>query len=412
MGQRRVSGRPILTIFLTVFIDLLGLGIIIPILAPLLLDPGDMLQGMPSEDRNMIFGYLIATFSIFQFFFAPLLGSLSDHFGRKKVLFFSLFATLAGYLLFAYGISSRQLWLLFASRCLSGIAAGNLSVIFSAIADLSSPKEKAKNFGLVGMAFGLGFIIGPVLGGILSDAEIVSWFTFSTPFLFAGGLVVVNMLLVYFAFPETLRTPTEELRLSFFTGFRNIRKAFYNPDLRAIFIVIFLVNFGFTFFTQFFQPFLIERLSFDQSDIGFLFGFIGIVIAFTQGVLVRVTSRYVGPRKIVAVALLMLVGAFLLILWPETVLMLYLVIPGVAISQGLANPNLSAMVSNAVPSDLQGETLGIQQSVQSLAQLVPPIVGGYVLSIQVAFPIWLAAGATLLAWLAFILQFGFLKRKT
>jgi DHA1 family tetracycline resistance protein-like MFS transporter len=412
MGQRRVSGRPILTIFLTVFIDLLGLGIIIPILAPLLLDPGDMLQGMPSEDRNMIFGYLIATFSIFQFFFAPLLGSLSDHFGRKKVLFFSLFATLAGYLLFAYGISSRQLWLLFASRCLSGIAAGNLSVIFSAIADLSSPKEKAKNFGLVGMAFGLGFIIGPVLGGILSDAEIVSWFTFSTPFLFAGGLVVVNMLLVYFAFPETLRTPTEELRLSFFTGFRNIRKAFYNPDLRAIFIVIFLVNFGFTFFTQFFQPFLIERFSFDQSDIGFLFGFIGIVIAFTQGVLVRVTSRYVGPRKIVAVALLMLVGAFLLILWPETVLMLYLVIPGVAISQGLANPNLSAMVSNAVPSDLQGETLGIQQSVQSLAQLVPPIVGGYVLSIQVAFPIWLAAGATLLAWLAFILQFGFLKRKT
>ncbi len=394
------------TIVLTVFIDLLGFGIIIPILAPLLLDPGDMLAGMEEENRNLVYGYLIGSYSISQFFFAPFIGALSDRYGRKSILFISLIAGLSGYLIFAYGIYTQDLILLFVGRCTSGIASGNLAIIYSAIADISEPEEKAKNFGLVGMAFGIGFIFGPLLGGVLSDKEIISWFNFTTPFLFAALLVVCNLLLVFTSFPETLKHPNKNARLSLLSSVRDLGKAMSNQQLRAIFLVIFLINFGFTFFTQFIQPFLIKKFGFDQSDIGFLFGFVGIFIAITQGLIVRYVSKFYGPVPVVALSTFMLGVVFLLILVPETTLGLYLIMPGVALAQGLANPNLYAIVSNSVPKHLQGETLGMQQSVTSIAQFVPPIIGGYVLSIQFTFPIWLAAATTLLASLAFIIQFG------
>lgn len=405
--EKASSSTSMPTVILTVFIDLLGFGLIIPILAPLLLDPGDMLGDMSVGQRNLVYGYLIACFSITQFFFAPFIGSLSDRYGRKPVLFISLFVSLVGYLLFAYAIYIENLLLLFVGRSISGIASGNLAIIYSAIADLSKPEEKAKNFGLVGMAFGIGFVFGPLLGGVLSDSQIVSWFNFTTPFLFASGLVILNLILVYTTFPETLAHPNKKAKITLLSSVQELRKATSNPNLRAIFLVIFLTNFGFTFFTQFIQPFLIEKFDFDQSDIGFLFGYIGIFIAFTQGVLVRLASKRFGPVPIVAISLLSLSLVFLMLLVPETTLGLYLIMPGIAIAQGMSNPNLYAIVSNSVPEHLQGETLGMQQSVTSLAQLAPPIIGGYVLSLQYTFPIWLAAGVTFLAWIAFILQFGF-----
>ena len=384
---------------------MLGIGIIIPILAPLLLDPGDMLIGMEESNRNLVYGYLIASFSVCQFFFAPLIGILSDRYGRKPVLFYSLFLTLAGYLLFAYGISTRNLILLFVGRSLAGIAAGNLSVIYSAIADVSSPEDKAKNFGLVGMAFGLGFIIGPVLGGVLADSDLVSWFNFSTPFLFAAFLVSINIVQARLFFRETLEKTNPDAELSLFTGIKNLKKAFGNPDLASIFGVLFFITFGFTFFTQFIQPYLIKVFDFDQADIGYLFGYIGIVIAITQGGLVRIFSKKFKPKSTVRVTILLLVGAFLILLWPENAWQFYLVLPFAAIMQGLTQPNLSSMLSNAVPDHLQGETLGMQQSVQSLATMLPPIIGGYVLSLRIDAPILLAAAVTMVAWLVFLWRF-------
>lgn len=403
MTQPRRS--PIFTIFLTVFIDLLGVTIIIPILAPLLVEPTGILgPDIPIPERNLIYGFLLGSFSLFQFFSAPLLGSMSDRFGRRKVLFYSLFVSLAGYIMFATAIIMGNLILLFVGRSIAGLASGNLSVIYSAIADVSKPSEKAKNFGLVGMAFGLGFVIGPFLGGILSDPKIVSWFDYYTPFVLSAILVTLNILMVYRNFPETLTQINPGVRISPLGGFRNIRKGFRNPALRGIFIVIFLFTFGFAFFTQFFQLLLIEKFAYTRADIGYLFAYIGVLIAITQGGLVRILARYLPPARITAFSLLGLTGAFLALLLPDSSLGIYLVMPGVALFQGLATPNLSTIVSNEVPAHLQGETLGIQQSMQSLAQMMPPIIGGFAVTFALAFPIWLAAACTFLALLMFLAQ--------
>ncbi len=412
MTQAKPQPKPMGLIFATTLLDLLGLTLIIPIFAPMLTESNAVLGPEVSEEtRNLLYGVLIATFPFFQFLGAPLLGTLSDRIGRKPVLYLTLGGALISYLITAVGVVQGQLWMLFMGRVVQGFSAGNLSVIYSAIADISEEGEKAKNFGLVGAAFGIGFVIGPLVGGILSDPSYVSWFSFATPFFFAAALVALNLLLVWRIFPETNQSPNLQAELTPWKGFQNLARAFSDPSLRSIFTVVFLFTFGFTFFTQMIQLFLIKRFDFDQSDIGELFGFVGILLALTQGLIVRYLSKKVSPGPILRITILTLAGSFLLLLIPDTTLGIYLMMPFIVVSNGIANPNLSTMVSNLAPRHLQGETLGMQQSVQALAQIVPPLAGGIIVSYSITSPMWLASLSVFLAWVAFIWQFG-MKKKT
>lgn len=412
--QNKSDKQLLIPVFLTVFIDLLGATLVLPILAPLFLDlqhgiwPIDIsslsnpAKEIPSiiRERTIIFGLLIASFPLAQFFGAPLLGAWADKAGRKKVLTISLIGTLIGYILFAIGVHQHWVWLLFAARILDGFTGGNISIAFSAISDVSTPETKTKNFGLIGMAFGLGFIIGPYIGGKLSDPNLVSWFNFETPFWFAAILCFVNIILVLRFFFETLKTQSTK-RVDLFQGFRNIAAAINKPHLRKIFLVVFLVTFGFSIFTQFLQVFLIQKFSFSQSDIGDYFAFIGICIAITQGFITRLISKRLKPEMAVSIFIFTLSIALVLILFPGQSMYLYLLSPLIAVSQGVMSPNLQTIVSNSGGPHEQGEILGMNQSVQSLAQGIPPIVAGIVVSINMYLPITLAASFTLLAWFAF-----------
>ena len=399
--------KPLGLIFLTTLLDLLGLTLIIPILAPLLVESDVVLAaGVDKETRNLLFGLMVATFPAFQFIGAPLLGAFSDRVGRKRVLYLTISGSLLSYLITAFGITQGDIVLIFLGRAVQGFSAGNLSVIYSAIADISSPNEKARNFGLVGAAFGIGFVIGPLVGGILSDPSYVSWFGFATPFWVSAGLVGINLLLVWAIFPETLREPNYDTRITPWRGFENLAKAATNPHLRSIFGVVFLFTFGFTFFTQMIQLFLIERFSFNQSDIGELFGYVGVLLALTQGLIVRYLSKKISPAPVLRITILTLSASFLLLLIPDQTLGIYLMMPFIVVSNGIANPNLASTVSNLAPPHLQGETLGMQQSVQSLAQVVPPIAGGVIVSYSITSPMWLASLAVFLAWALFVHQFG------
>lgn len=399
MEQPASQRRLLATIFLTVFIDLLGVGLIIPIIAPLFTDSHVVLgPEVSAQTRKQLYGLLVAMFPLCQFFSAPMLGSLSDRYGRKPVLFWSLFTTFASFLMFAFGIQTGMLWMLFVSRGLQGAAAGNLSVIYSAIADSSDSASRTRNFGLVGVAFGMGFIIGPAIGGYLSDSTHISWFDKSTPFFASAGLVLVNILLVRFQFPETLRTPNPSVQLRLDTGIRNLGKAFSNPALQRVFATIFFFSFGFTMFTQFFQIYLIERFNFKEVDIGQLFAFIGLVGALTQGLLVRALSKRFSPRQILPVSLLTLASGYLAALLPQAGWQMYLTVPLVAISQGLTMPNFSSLISSSAPPHMQGETLGIQQSVMSVGQFLPLILGGFAVAQLLSAPMLLGAASTVIAW--------------
>lgn len=395
-----IKRNPILAVFITVFIDMLGVGIIIPIFAPLIVrnEYGLMPLATSEATRNLTYGILSATFAIFQFFGAPILGGLADKYGRKKILRFSLFGTFVGYVLFALAVHYRLLWLVFIARALPGFMGGNISIVLASLADISDPKDRAKNFGLVGMAFGLGFILGPFIGGTLGKIDL------ALPLWCTAALTLLNIVLVIIQFPETF-VPSGNGTVSLLTGIRNVKRALKMKELDVVFLTLFLQAFGFSFFMQFFQVYLIKQFDFSQVQIGQMFGYIGIWIAITQGGITRLVSKRFSSPQILQFTLLGLSLSLWLILGPSALWMLFVTQPLVALFQGLSQPNLTSIVSVLTPKDTQGEILGIQQSVQSLAFAIPPIIAGVVVSIDVRLPIFLAGLSIFIAWLVFV--FGF-----
>jgi len=404
MHQSKSNRSLLFIIFFTVFLNLLGITIVIPVLAPLFLEEGSTI--LPDHftfgEITFILGLLKASYPLMQFFGSPLLGALSDRVGRKKVLSYALVGSIFGYIIFAIGILMDSVLLLFAGRIIDGLTGGNISVIYSSIADISKDNEKTRNFGLVGMAFGGGVIFGPFLGGITSNPEIVSWFNYSTPFWLASILLLINFILVRIWFPETLKT-RKESRMNIFSGFQNFAHAFSMKQFRNLFSVIFLMFLGFTFFTQFFDVFLIEKFKFDQSDIGRLFAYIGIWIAVTQGGITRLISYKLSPPQVLRFSLLG-VGIFLFaLLIPDQSIYLLVVLPFVSLFHGLNQPNLLTLLSNSADEDIQGEVLGINQSLQSLGFTIPPIIAGIIVSFDINLPLIVAGSCMLLAWLIFVL---------
>ncbi|GAB4133900.1 MAG: tetracycline resistance MFS efflux pump [Bacteroidia bacterium] len=411
--EKKNSKGTLLALFITVFVDLLGVGIVIPVLPLLFADPSSGLfsADVKYESRLLLYGFLSAAFPLAQFFGAPILGALADRYGRKPILALSLCGTLLGYVVFAWAVMNGNLIMLFVSRALDGFTGGNISVAFSSIADISDEKNKTRNFGLIGMAFGLGFIIGPYIGGKLADPNVVSWFNYSTPFWAAALLSALNLLLVFFVYQETIRQK-KHTAVSLTTGFKNVAKAFASANLRTMFVVMFLTTFGFQFFTQFFQIFLSDKFGYTASDVGDIFAYIGIWIAITQGGLTRPMSKYLTPKQTLNFTIFCLGFTFMILVLPEQRSVLYFILPLIAIFQGLLSPNALNLVSSQASPEEQGEIMGINQSVSALAQAVPPIIAGYIVSIDRNLPIMVASGCTLLAAVIFVALFRERKSST
>jgi len=391
-GNKR---KYLFVILLVVFLDLLGITIIIPVIPALFEGTDSSFQFYSVEARSIFYGLLIGSYSVMQFIGAPILGAFSDKYGRRPILTISLIGAFMGYLLFGWAISMKIFWLLFVARMIPGFMGGNLAVIYSSLADISKQEDKAKNFGLVGAAFGLGFTIGPGIGGFLADNSIVSWFSYATPFWFTAILTFINLILVRLYFPETLKNKMDT-KVSVFQGLTNITKVFKMPKLRGILYIVLLIQLGFTFFTQFYSIVLYRDLGFSVKQVGFLFLWIGIWMTFTQSYLVRVLSRRIEQRKLLSITIPILTILVISLVFSDNILMAYIINALIAIAFGLTSPNLTALVSNEAPNDRQGEVLGINQSVNSVGQLVPPLIGGFILAVGTHYPI-LAGGLVILA---------------
>jgi DHA1 family tetracycline resistance protein-like MFS transporter len=405
--SKKFTLSPLTIVFLIVFFDLLGFGILIPVIPQLLANPlsPDFLLpiGYTLKTGYILLGYLIAIYAFGQFLANPILGELSDRLGRRKVLAWCLSGTAVSYLVFAYAIVTKDLPLLFVSRFADGLTGGNISVAQAVIADITAPKDRAKNFGLIGAAFGLGFIIGPYIGGKLADPTIVSWFNAATPFWFAAGLGALNLAAVLLYLPETLKVKKEKARLHLGKSFSNIARAFRSVNLRTIFTTTFLYQGGFTFFTTFAAVFFITRFGFTQGKIGDYFSWIGLWIAFSQAI---ITPRLAGKFTEVQIARfsIPLTGAVLLSYYfVNASWIIYAIAPFFAMVVGLSNANTTALVSKSAGPEDQGEILGIGSSVQALAQTIPAVLSGYIAgSIGATTPIIIAGITIILAGLFFI----------
>ena len=390
-----LKGKPLLVILSIVFLDLVGVGILIPIVPILLAGPQSPYYVLPAgytvQQGYIILGWLVAIYPLCQFIAAPILGQLSDKYGRKKVLGVSLAGTSVSYILFAIGIITKNIPLLFLARGFDGVTGGNIPVAQAVVADITPPKERAKNFGLIGAAFGLGFIIGPYIGGKLSDPSVVSWFNAATPFWFAAALSVVNIVLIITLLPETLVRVQKEVKIRWAQSLIDVVHAYTYRGFRTLFTTSFLFQGGFTFYTTFIGVYFINKFNFTSGNIGDFLAYVGLWIVISQGLLLRKLTKF-ADYKILRVTLIttgVLILAFLL---PTAWWQLLFVVPFFGIPNGLSQAFLPTIISRSAEQSKQGEILGINASVAALAQSIPPIIAGYLAAKTVAqAPIYVAS---------------------
>jgi multidrug resistance protein len=386
-------------LFLTLLLDMIGAGMIFPVIPIILTDassPSFLLHGFSVSDQYIIAGLLTALFGIMQFFAAPILGELSDIFGRKKLLMLGVATLAVGQLFFGFAIVIASIPLLFFSRIIAGLAGANFSIAQASIADVTEPHDRAKNFGLIGAAFGLGFVLGPLLGGWIVHLSGLA----SAPFWLAGALGIVNVLVIYFMLPETKKTSAEvQHKFHLLKGITNIKQAFADKDARGFYGASFVMQLGFAFFTAFIGILLVSKFNFDAGGVGTFFGAVGAWVVVTQLVVLRVLTKKFNERAILRYSLLILAVGLAIYPFLPNDAFLYIAMPLVAIGNGLSVANLTALISKGVSAEKQGAALGINGSLMALAQGTAPVVAGIGSGVLgIASPFVVAGALVVLSW--------------
>lgn len=359
-----MKNKALISILLIVFIDLLGFSLILPLLP---------YYAETFKASELVTGILIGSYALAQLFGAPFLGRLSDRFGRRPILLASVFGTFLGFILLGF---ANTLWMLFAARIIDGITGGNLSIAQAYITDVTDTKNRAKGLGLIGAAFGIGFIIGPVTGGFLSQ-----W-GFNVPAFFAAGLSLINLLLIYFWLPESLSTENRsELsgQKKPAVSFAALLAALKRPFSGSLLVARFFFGLAFATFQTIFSLYALQRFNLSAIQTGYILTYVGVLSVITQGFLVGRISNKV--REDVLILICAGVMALALAGWAlaPSVLVLLIVMAPTSIAGGMLNTMLSSTLTKAVAPQEIGGILGLSTSVESSTRIIAPIAGGALL---------------------------------
>jgi len=375
-----MKSRPLAIVFFTVFLDLLGFGLVLPLL------PHFSLTYQASRAQ---IGLLMGTYSLFQFVFAPVWGSLSDRVGRKPVLLLSITGSTLSYVIFALAPSLS--WL-FISRALAGTMAANLATAQAYVADVTTPENRARGMGMVGAAFGLGFVFGPALGIFAGPRGQL------TVGLLAASLSGLDLLLASVILHESL--PRERRGRVRPTGHRIRRMviALKNPLLGSTILIFFLVTLAWSSLEPTLPLLLGEPpFHYGAGGIAGALTYMGFVVAFFQGGLAGRLARKGGEGRMVLMGLLCLIGGLIALPLMMRVGGLYTALTFLAMGQGMNSPALNSMISRAAAADEQGATLGVSQGFSSLARIIGPALAGTLYGLNRGLPYWVAAGLALVA---------------
>ncbi|MCA0232499.1 MAG: TCR/Tet family MFS transporter [Bacteroidetes bacterium] len=359
MAEKRNSA--LLFIFITLLIDVTGIGIIIPVFPKLITEliHGDLSQA------SLYGGWLTFAYSVMQFIFSPILGGLSDQYGRRPVLLASLFGFGIDYIFLGFAPSIG--WL-FVGRLIAGVLGASFTTAGAYIADVSPPEKRAQNFGLIGAAFGLGFIIGPMLGGLLGQ------YGARVPFFVSAGLALLNWLYGYFVLPESLlpenRRPFDWKRANPVGSLRHLKKYPVIFGLVIPLVLIYIAGYAtqstWTYFTM-------ERFGWDEKWVGYSLAFVGVMAALVQGGLTRTIIPRLGNTKSIYWGLSAYGISFFMYAFANQGWMLFAITILAALG-GIATPALQAIMSNEVPANEQGELRGALTSLMSLTAVVGPVM--------------------------------------
>lgn len=372
--QAATRSRLTLTcILVTILLDMIGVGIIVPVLPELLED----LTGGSVADAAVIGGYLVFAYAFMQFVFSPVLGNLSDRFGRRPVLLASLLGLTFDYLMMSI---APVVWYLFIGRIIAGIAGAALATATAYMADITPPHKRTHRFGLIGAAFGLGFIIGPVIGGELGE------FGPRVPFYAAAGLAFANFLFGLLVLPESLPKASRrkfDIRRANPLGAVVALKAY--PSVLWLLAVLFFFQLSAQALPTVFSYFTVEVFSFTSSAIGRTLGAFGLGFAISQAVIAGPLSRGIGEPAVAMIGLLAAIAAFAALGFATDLYMLYLAIMVGAVS-GLAPPAINGVLSRQVPDNSQGELQGAVNAASSLATIIGPLAATQIFSYYTTSP--------------------------
>jgi DHA1 family tetracycline resistance protein-like MFS transporter len=350
-----------LFIFITLLIDCTGIGIILPVTPKLI----EELTGGGISDAAKYGGWLSVAYAVMQFLFSSILGGLSDRYGRRPVLLIALLGLGIDYLFLA--VAPSIFWL-FIGRMIAGVSGASFTTASAYIADISAPEKRAQNFGMIGAAFGLGFILGPLIGGIFSQ------FGTRVPFLIAAGLSLLNALYGYFILPESLdeehRRPFDWKRANPVGMLLNLKRY---KHLYGLFLIVFLVNVGGHAAQSTWTYITMLKFDWNEAMVGYSLAFVGLTIAIVQGGLIRVVIPKTGEVKAFYIGFVFYFIGFLAFAFATDGWMMFVFMIPYALG-GLSMPAVQGIVSNNVPANEQGEMQGIMTSLMSITSIIGPLV--------------------------------------